>query len=79
MFAHVSVNLEEGHITEVGTCDFEDIGTVFAEDARYDGTCDDTAHFEDFDSRENALVVCLWQRSRRCVGFQALNSPWLRL
>lgn len=51
------IDLEEGNVTEIGGCYFEDLSSVFSESAANGGTGDDSTEFEDFDALENLRGV----------------------
>ncbi len=77
--AHVAVDLEEGHVAEVGARDLEHVGPVLAQDARHDGAGNDAAHFEDLDAREHAPVAPIGQRARRRGRLERLHGPGRKL
>lgn len=56
MLAHVTVYLEEGDIREMGTGDFQDIGSIFGQNPGDSWTGDDTAEFKDFDSFQSLFA-----------------------
>ncbi|KAI6749498.1 hypothetical protein HG530_014912 [Fusarium avenaceum] len=52
VFSHVSINLEEWYIAQVGAGNLEHIGAILAENTGDDWSSDDPTELEDFDAFE---------------------------
>jgi hypothetical protein len=60
VLAHISVNLEKWHITQVRAGDLEHVGTILSENPRHDGTCNDSAQLQHLDARQEPLWISSW-------------------
>jgi hypothetical protein len=75
VLAHVTIDLEEGHVAEVRARDLEHVGAVLAQDAADGRSGDDAADLEDFDAREGSVVVRDGEGGWRGCGFDGVDAP----